>query len=295
MRIVELGGGRGSLEEEAAKSMRRLDLYIGHLWQISEALRTWEQQEKFYQAYRSYLNGGPWAAIALSPDAPSIHQLGQAIDTDERLVEVLNDHGWYQTVYRNGELVEPWHFEYFASRDNHRDQVVELEQGVDGVWRFASPKAIEPTKEIDMHIISTAAGAQKFADEFGADDIGEFFFTPNGPDQSPSWTDNIKAAWLLAGQPVQAADQWQYELARSIADARWNRKRAQIVADTVAALTPVLQLLTPDIDNSVVQKAIDAAVANLHVQATISEADKQAIAALTAKLTNDTAAARLAN
>lgn len=286
---VDLGGGRGWLEDPAAKSLCRIDRQIGHLLQVTEAGRTWEQQNEHFQIYLR--DGYP---IALSPDAPSIHQLGGAIDTNERLVAILNDHGWYQTVYRDGVLVEPWHFEYFASRDNHRDEVVELDQGADGVWRFASPKAIETVKENDMKIIGGPGGAQKFADEFGADDIGEFFFTPNGAGGSPSWTDNILASWLLAGDPVNAKDQWQYDLARHIADARWNRKRAQIVADTVVALTPVLQLLTPDIDNTVVQKAIDAAASKLHVQATVSDADKQAIAALAAKLTNDTAAARLA-
>src|SRR5690606_23774388 len=57
--------------------------------------------------------------IALHPDTPSVHQLGAAIDTDERITAVLNDHGWFHTVYRNGKLVEPWHYEYDAARDKH--------------------------------------------------------------------------------------------------------------------------------------------------------------------------------
>jgi hypothetical protein len=72
----------------------------------------------------------------LHPDTPSVHQIGLAIDTDEQLVAILNDHGWYQTVYRNGRLVEPWHFEYQSWRDNHINEAVTLIQTPDGVWRF---------------------------------------------------------------------------------------------------------------------------------------------------------------
>lgn len=112
---VDLGGGRGWLEEAAAASIARVDRQIGHRQQVTEAGRTWEQQKKHWDIYQR--DGKP---IALHPDTPSIHQLGAAIDTNERHTAILNDHGWFHTVYRNGQLVEPWHYEYFANRDNHR-------------------------------------------------------------------------------------------------------------------------------------------------------------------------------
>lgn len=114
---VSLGGGRGWLEASAAYSLFRLDARIGRLWDINEAGRTYAQQAEFYATYQRV--GYP---IALSPDAPSIHQKGQAIDTDDQIVWLLNENGWFQTVYRNGSLVEPWHFEYDYSRDQHRNE-----------------------------------------------------------------------------------------------------------------------------------------------------------------------------
>ncbi|WP_025105704.1 hypothetical protein [Microbacterium paraoxydans] len=117
---VDIGHGRGWLEAEAAKSQARIDRALGHPQQITEAGRSWEQQNEHWEHYLKY--GAP---IALHPDTPSVHQMGRAKDTDERDVALMNDHGWYQTVYRllNGRrtLVEPWHFEYDPARDNHRN------------------------------------------------------------------------------------------------------------------------------------------------------------------------------
>lgn len=119
--MTDLGYGRGWMNDPAAASQRRMDRALGHPQQITEAGRTWDQQNAHYQNYLR--NGYP---IALSPDAPSLHQMGNAKDTDERPVALHNDHGWYHTVYRwvNGvwTLVEPWHFEYFPERDNHRNE-----------------------------------------------------------------------------------------------------------------------------------------------------------------------------
>lgn len=117
---IDLGSGRGWLNRPAAASIRRIDRQIGHPLQITEAGRDWAQQNKHYQHYLRY--GSP---IALSPDAPSLHQRGNAADSNEaqRIHAVMEDHGWRRTVYRyvNGKwtLVEPWHYEYFPQYDNH--------------------------------------------------------------------------------------------------------------------------------------------------------------------------------
>lgn len=115
MQITDLGGGRGWLDYPAALSLFRLDARIGHLWQISEAGRTWEQQNKFRQ---DYLNRVPGASFAL-PAGTSIHERGRAIDTNERIVWLLNEYGWFQTALAIGE---EWHFEYDASRDQHYNE-----------------------------------------------------------------------------------------------------------------------------------------------------------------------------
>lgn len=117
METRDLGHGRGWLRLDAAASLARIDRQIGHPLQITEAGRTWAQQKAHWDHYQRY--GSP---IALHPDTPSVHQLGAAIDTDERLTAILNDHGWFHTVYRNGKLIEPWHYEYSATRDNHRHE-----------------------------------------------------------------------------------------------------------------------------------------------------------------------------
>lgn len=114
MRRTDIDYGRGWLDKPAAASLRRVDATLGHNLQVTEAGRTWAQQNAHWLTFQR--DGYP---IALHPDTPSIHQLGNAIDTDERNLPVLNDHGWFQTVYRNGVLVEPWHFEYDPTRDNH--------------------------------------------------------------------------------------------------------------------------------------------------------------------------------
>lgn len=114
--MTDLGGGRGWLNDGPAQSLFRIDRALGHRMQITEAGRTWAQQNAHYQHYLKY--GSP---IALRPGT-SLHEKGSAIDTNEgqNHVAMLQSHGWRRTVYRNGKLVEPWHFEYFANEDKYR-------------------------------------------------------------------------------------------------------------------------------------------------------------------------------
>jgi hypothetical protein len=122
---VSLSGGRGRLRPEAAASIARVDHELGRLLDINSAWRSPVTQARLRKAYIDYLNGrGPWAPIALEPE-DSVHCDGWAIDTDDgqpvgsRTDRILVDHGWILTVYRNGNLVEPWHREYDKTRDNH--------------------------------------------------------------------------------------------------------------------------------------------------------------------------------
>lgn len=121
MITTQLTGGRGWLTAPAAASLARVDADLGRDLDINEAGRSWAQQNAHYQRYLTYIAGGAWAPIALAPGS-SIHEFGRAIDTDDHVhhTALLNEHGWRQTVYRNGVLVEPWHFEYDDTRDQHR-------------------------------------------------------------------------------------------------------------------------------------------------------------------------------
>lgn len=116
MLITDLGYGTGAwLDLFAARSLWRINAYLGRRLDINEAGRTWAQQNKFRQ---DYLNGVPGAAFAL-PAGQSIHEQGNAIDTDDRYIDLMADHGWFRTALARNE---PWHFEYDISRDNHRHE-----------------------------------------------------------------------------------------------------------------------------------------------------------------------------
>ncbi|OZD48568.1 hypothetical protein CH252_18730 [Rhodococcus sp. 06-1477-1B] len=128
---VDIGGGRGRLAAPAAASLARVDIAMrssfGRAADINEAWRSPEQANANYARYIAYLRGGAWAPIAL-PANESIHCRGYAVDTDDTSdaqMRIWNDHGWFWTVYRwvGGvwTLVERWHLEYFADRDNHRN------------------------------------------------------------------------------------------------------------------------------------------------------------------------------
>lgn len=114
--MTDLTAGRGWLNPAPAASIARIDRALGHPLQITEAGRSWAQQKAHWDTYQS--RGWP---IALHPDTPSVHQLGAAIDSDEaqKHLNLMTEHGWIRTVYRNGRLAESWHFEYAEHRDQH--------------------------------------------------------------------------------------------------------------------------------------------------------------------------------
>lgn len=151
---VDIGYGRGRLAREAAESLSRVDAALGRPADINEAWRSPEQANANYARYLAYLAGrGPWAPIALPADQ-SVHCIGYAVDTDDTAdwqMSVWNDHGWFWTVYRNGQLVERWHLEYDRDRDNHRNQPA----SVGGSTPF-TPAPVEPPKRKKRTMINAA-------------------------------------------------------------------------------------------------------------------------------------------
>lgn len=119
---TSINGGRGRATLQCVWSIHRIDKQLGRLLDINSAWRDPREQETFYTAYRNYVNGnGPWAPIALPPEQ-SVHCKGEAIDTDDNnasMTRILNNNGWFHTVFRNGKLVEPWHYEYDYKRDKY--------------------------------------------------------------------------------------------------------------------------------------------------------------------------------
>lgn len=138
MQTTDLGYGNGLwLDAPAAASLWRINGAIGRRLDINEAGRTWAQQNRFRQ---DYLNGVPGAAFALPPGT-SIHEQGRAVDTDDRFIDLMADHGWFRTALARNE---PWHFEYDESRDNHSH-----ETAAGGSSEFPTPVAL-PDEEDDM-------------------------------------------------------------------------------------------------------------------------------------------------
>ena len=151
------------------------------------------------------------------------------------------------------------------------------------------PDTYSKESETDMRVIAGPGGAQKFADEFGADDIGNYFYVPNGPEGSPSWVDNIHAAWLLGGKPEGEANTdnpWYFDLARHQANARWAQKRGEIVTDVTKALSPFLEKIgeaLAGLSSEAVREAIEEGLSSVVLPSVeISEEDKADIARLSA-------------
>jgi len=105
-----LSHGRGWLDAPAAASLHRIDAALGRPLQITSAGRTYQQQQALYEAY---LAGH--GAFAAKPGT-SPHEAGNAIDTDERHITLMQEHGWHRPL-----SFEPWHFLYRASDDRHRN------------------------------------------------------------------------------------------------------------------------------------------------------------------------------
>ena len=138
--------------------------------------------------------------------------------------------------------------------------------------RIVAGETEEDDVNTDMKIYGGPGGSQKFIDAMGADDIGEFFFVPQG---GPDWATNIYAAWAAFGEPENLDTPWHFDLARHIADQRWAKKRGQIVTETtqavvpalVAAIKPLFAALAPQIDMAAVEasvrQATEAALADV--------------------------------
>lgn len=124
MQKRDLGHGRGWLDAPAAASVRRIDRQLGRPADINDAGRSAAVADENYRKWLAYKNGGPWAPYAL-PGRLSVHCKGRAADSDDwynaHAAAVWRDNGWRQTARYSDDRDEPWHGEYFAHLDNHRN------------------------------------------------------------------------------------------------------------------------------------------------------------------------------
>lgn len=119
MALVDLGHGRGLLEQEAAESIWRIDAQLGYPMVIDSAWRDPVTQAGLRHAWErwdAYQRGvgpvAPWAPFALRPE-DSWHCKGLAVDTRLRGA-ILDENGWIQT---NDD--EAWHRDRYPHLDRH--------------------------------------------------------------------------------------------------------------------------------------------------------------------------------
>lgn len=103
-----------TLQAPAAASWARMEAERKDRLDVNSSYRDPAEQQKAYDAYRAYLNGGPWAPLALRPEL-SWHCKGLAVDTDDdQWVRDHPDHGWRFVV-----PTEKWHTQYYPELDKH--------------------------------------------------------------------------------------------------------------------------------------------------------------------------------
>lgn len=111
-------------------------------------------------------------------------------------------------------------------------------------------------KDPDMpKLTRDGRGTIFIVDSDGADNLAQYFTVPNI--DLGTWLSVIQR---LFGSIDQLAT-IESDFANHIVNVRASQKRAATVADTVKALTPVIQAITPTIDNEVIQKSIDEGLA----------------------------------
>lgn len=220
MEATDIGHGRGWLTPAAAASIARIDAQLGRPVQITEAGRSAEDADKNRAAWIAYQNGtGPKAPYALGADE-SVHCRGEATDSDDADAP-WEENGWIQTArYDDPDRDEPWHREYIAARDQHRND--------------PTPTTTQEESDMSMTTIRKPDGSIFFADELGADHLGDYR------------THDIDLGEFLGsvqgvfGAPVQLNAR-QFDIAVAVAQRRWDRKRAQIVADVTREVVKALK------------------------------------------------------
>lgn len=188
---VSIGNGQW-LAPAAAASFQRVCAQIAHRLQVTEAGRTRAEQQAHRDRYEAYLRGGPWAPFAALP-GQSPHEFGNAIDTNERLVAILNDHGWYRPLAN-----EPWHFVYYANRDNHIGETAGTGNNTAPTTPPTPDVPATPTRRYDMTSLYYRTGTNPT----------EYALAGDSPGTSANWleTKDLNLATQWARQHGDAAE-----------------------------------------------------------------------------------------
>lgn len=121
MPLIEIRPGV-QFRPDAAASFRRYERDLGRPADVNRTVVPYDEQMDLYELRQA----GKYPYSVAHPDESnhvyrSDTDGGNAWDTDER-GPLLDEHGWI-AVYDdpNRKPYEPWHREYFASRDQHRN------------------------------------------------------------------------------------------------------------------------------------------------------------------------------
>ncbi|MGX9346390.1 hypothetical protein [Microbacterium sp. KNMS] len=110
----------------AAASFRRLEADLGRQVDVNSTFRDPATQDAMYRAWQDYVNGrGPYPGHSRAlPASESVHCQGEALDSDDwttpGFIALAAEHGWIRTAA--WDPTEQHHFEYQASRDEHRGE-----------------------------------------------------------------------------------------------------------------------------------------------------------------------------
>lgn len=110
-----------------------------------------------------------------------------------------------------------------------------------------------------------------FVDELGADKVGDYVTADMGNDEVVGGLDAVYGKYKDLGPRT-------FDVVAALAHRRWSAKKAEIVNEVVAKLTPVITGQKPVIDPALIQQAIKDGLANAEVSAEVSEATIASIA-----------------
>lgn len=186
---VDIGNGRGRLAPHPAESIARVDLALGRPLDVNSAWRDPVLQQSMFVAWTAWFNGkGPKPDHGRAlPASQSAHCAGKAIDTDDWLLELLNEHGWYRTAIDEG-----WHFEYFEHLDKHRNNPAPTRRRTDMLNIAYIPKGDKgghPTKNVWIQY------GPGFYHEFTGDTAGKQLAEQAGAPAakvSRAWADGVR-------------------------------------------------------------------------------------------------------
>lgn len=108
-----------SLEALAAESWARMEAARGRPLDVNRSTVSRASQFTYYYAYQRYLNGGPWAPLALHPDNSwHCEPRARAVDTDDDAwIRGRPEYGWRFVVKS-----EKWHAQYYPEHDKFKGQ-----------------------------------------------------------------------------------------------------------------------------------------------------------------------------